>query len=131
MSNGKLSKERRSVSVWAIVTIVVGLFFLAGAWWSEYQAGKAQDFTSVRVLTKGRPVVGEWVNFPDPSQVALSRMTGILYLIGLCFIVMGLGAMEQAKLMTRLERLEAEIARLSTERSGATGASLPVEPGKQ
>jgi hypothetical protein len=131
MSDQKKSKESQSVRVGAVLTVVVGLVFLAGAWRLEHQAGKLQDVTSVQALTKQRPVVGEWLFVATADHVAFSRTAGMLFVVGLCFVVMGLGIMDQAKVLTRLEGLEREIARLTKERSGPNGAGLPVEPGKK
>ena len=141
MSNEELSNYGRRVRLGAIMTIVLGLVSLAAAWWWEARAEKHEDIASVWVLTKARPVVGEWVSVPtaDAEKVAISRIEHIMAVIGLvigaCLLLMGAmrmqHGMEQANTLTRVERLEAEIARLSTERSGATGASLPVEPGQK
>jgi hypothetical protein len=137
MSNERLSKERRNVRLRAIITIVGGLVFLACALGLDRQAERGQSFTSLRVLTKARPVVGEWVSVPDADEVQViisrtaERTAQVFSLGGLFFVLLGLGAMGQAELLTRVERLEAEIARLTKERSGPDATSPPVEPGKQ
>jgi hypothetical protein len=123
--------EARDTRVGAIICIVMGLVLLVGAWRLNAQADKVQDVTSVQVLTKRRPVVGEWLFVPAADYGALSRIAGVIFVIGIGSLLLGSSGLEQAKLLGRVEKLEAEVARLSQPRSEPDTASPSAEPGKK
>src|SRR4051812_15969516 len=108
------SKQIRRNGYYAMVA---GLFWIGAVVWlncSENAPVLGADLTpSVHVLTKARPVIGEWIYTATPEllrRIVVSDISIGVLVLGIVALMGGAASLENAKLVERVEKLEATLA---------------------
>lgn len=107
----QVRKTGRYLIACACVTLLINAF-------AERQLRK--QFTPanpVLVLTKQRPVVGEWILPGDVfNRVEMTKLTTIIPAFGLVVLFLGISQLSRAKDLFQLEDLKAQLARIQGEK---------------
>jgi hypothetical protein len=72
--------------------------------------GKPEVF---RVLTKARPVVGEWIEIAPPTLLEMRNAATVALMTGVLCIFAGLAGLESSKHIRQIEKLTARIDQMT------------------